>query len=140
MIEPTEAINTEEITKCFALLRMMIDEKEKTLKEKILQIKARNTGLIKDYEARLKHRTDSLHQNNTHFESIVSANEDIKLLQINEQLKVYLNRFTKELEEVQSSIKPEFQTEGLDQLETSVNDSLKQASVFEKTEGILFSI
>lgn len=131
----SEGINADTVTKVFAALRLIMDEKEAALKEQIQRIEARRKRMIDAYQSQLKQAREGLRENKTHFESIVSANEHVKLLQINEQLTAYLNRLTVELDDLLNPVKVKYQIKGLDQLQMAVDNSLKETIILEQLPG-----
>jgi hypothetical protein len=135
MIGITERVNTETVNKVFASLRAMLDERERALKQQILDIERENKNQLDNYQTKLRSNKLVFDLENRAFESIVSAKDDIKLLQVKEQLTGCLQQITQELNKLKPPIKTEYEIKGIDQLQTFVGNILKQNVIIIQTPG-----
>jgi hypothetical protein len=108
------------------------------LKEQILDIETNNKRLIETYRTQLEAKKQNLQQQNSYLQSMILANKHIKLMKVKKQLTTKLNQISIELDELNPSIKTEYQVKGIDQLQTSVSDLLDQAMIVVKAVGNSF--
>ena len=62
MTGTSERMNTETITYIFKILRAVIDEQEKDLKQHIVQIETKNATMIEEYQTQLKRKEERLNE------------------------------------------------------------------------------
>jgi hypothetical protein len=138
MVGTNERMNIETITTVFSILRIVIDEQEKALKQQIVEIETENMTLVQEYQTQLKRKEQHLNEKMRYFESLVSANDCIKLLQTQKQITTYSTEITKELDELKPPIKIEYEVTGIDQLQTSIDDMVKQVHIVAQMPGNFF--
>ncbi|CAF1030207.1 unnamed protein product [Adineta steineri] len=123
--------NIQSITKTFGALRKMIDNYEKTLKNQICAVEEKNKTISESYLKQLNIKQKTLSDHNGQFENILSTNDHTQLLENKKSLTNYLEQLMKELKELKSPIKTEYRIEGIDQLQTNIDNILKQARIVE---------
>ncbi|CAF4184975.1 unnamed protein product [Adineta steineri] len=109
----------------------MIDNYEKTLKNQICVIEEKNKTTTENYLKQLNIKQKTLSDHNGQFENILSTNDHTQLLDNKKSLTNYLEQLMKELKELKSPIKTEYRIEGVDQLQTNIDNILKQARIVE---------
>ena len=138
MIGTSERMNMETVSNVFTIVHVVINEQEKALKQQIAEIETKNRTLIEDYQTQLKRKEQYLNEKKKYFGSIVSANDHTKLLQTKEQLTTSLTDMTKELDELKPPVKTEYDIKGIEQLQASIDDMLKQVHIVIQTPGNSF--
>jgi hypothetical protein len=138
LINAARNLTEATITKNFASLRAVIDERERTLRQEIQTITKKNNKLLEDYQHYLKSKQQMLHNQSKDFAPILATNDYTNLLQAKKTLTDYLEKITEELPELKQSIKIEYRVDGIDQLQSSVNDILKPIRIIEEKGGMLF--
>ncbi|CAF0725475.1 unnamed protein product [Adineta steineri] len=126
------------ITQTFDALRKMIDNVEKALKNQIHTIEEKNQTSTESYLKQLTIKQKALSDHNGKFENILSTNDHTHLLEAKQSLTNYLEQLMKELKELKSPIKIQYCIEDVDQLQTSIDNILKQARIVESVLGNCF--
>ena len=109
----------------------MINDCEQTLKKQVRAIEEKNKASADNYFAIQKRKQTELSGCNTQFETILSSNDHTLLLEAKNNLTTYLDQLTNELKALKPPVRTEYQLEGIDQLQTSVENLLKTACVGE---------
>lgn len=133
-----ESTNMQLITRTFDALRKMINSYEEALKNQVHAIEEKNKLLAENYLALLNSKQETLSNQNRGFENILSTKDHTQLLEAKRRLTDYLEQLTKELQELKPPIKTDYCIEGIDKLQASINDILKQARVVEQKPGNCF--
>ncbi|CAF1139485.1 unnamed protein product [Adineta steineri] len=135
LTDMNENANIQSITETFAALRKMIDNYEEALKNQIRAIEEKNKTSTESYWNQLNIKQKTFSDHNEKFENILSTNDHTQLLEDKKSLTNYLEQLTKELKELKLPIKTQYRVEGVDQLQTSIDNILKQACIIELTPG-----
>ncbi|CAF4042375.1 unnamed protein product [Adineta steineri] len=91
----------------------------------------KNKTTTENYLKQLNIKQKTLSDHNGQFENILSTNDHTQLLDNKKSLTNYLEQLMKELKELKSPIKTEYRIEGVDQLQTNIDNILKQARIVE---------
>ena len=121
----------QSITQTFAALRKMINDYEDALKIQIQAIEEKNKMSTDNYRAILNRKEKELSACSSQFERILSDNDHALLLESKGSLTTYLDQLANELKALKPPVKTEYQIKGLDQLQTSFENILKEARVGE---------
>ena len=113
----------------------MIDEWEKKLEIQILEIDDKNTALVNRYLEGLDNKQATLSGHITDFEQILSAKDDLKLLEAKDRLANYLKKLTRELRELEPPIKTDYWVDGVDKLQADVTNVLPKLRVVKLNSG-----
>ncbi|CAF0861618.1 unnamed protein product [Adineta steineri] len=131
LTDMNENTNIQSITQTFDALHLMMDNFEKALKNQICIIEEKNKTLTESYLQQLILKQTIFSDHNRKFENILSTNDQMQLLEDKNSLTNYLQQLMTELRELKLSIKTGYRIEGVDQLQTSINNILKQARIVE---------
>lgn len=124
-----ETNDVQKITKVFNKLRQRINEYEKRLKNNILEVRKNNEQSLQNHNLLVEKKEREFAKTLEKYAKLVSNKDYIQLLQQHSPMINFLDKFKRDLKEVNVPRTKCHRIEGIDDLEAKIDGLLKQTRI-----------